>query len=144
MNVLLSIKPKYVESIINGHKTYEFRKVIFRNKYVDVVYVYATSPVKKIVGAFRVGDIIEDKPIILWSRLNEFSGMDETEFFNYFKNNKTGFAIEIRDVKKFKDPLDPAEVIPGFVPPQSFRYVKSSLIFEEDNDDPRGQRIKDY
>ena len=83
MNVLLSIKPKYVESIINGHKTYEFRKVIFRDKYVDIAYVYATSPVKKIVGAFRVGDIIEDKPIILWSRLNEFSGMDETEFFNY-------------------------------------------------------------
>jgi type I restriction enzyme, S subunit len=123
MSVLLSIKPRYAESIIAGLKKYEFRKILFKKKHINTVYVYATSPVKKIVGAFQIGDIIEDRPVILWDRLNEFSGMDEIEFFDYFKNNKIGFAIEIKDVKKFEAPLDPSEVIPGFVPPQSFCYV---------------------
>jgi type I restriction enzyme S subunit len=143
MNVLLSIKPRYAESIIAGLKKYEFRKILFRKKHINTVYVYATSPVKKIVGAFRIGDIIEDQPIALWDRLNEFSGMDKREFFDYFENNKIGFAIEIKDVKKFEDPLDPSEVIPGFIPPQSFCYVKFPLASDEDGDS-RNTILQDY
>lgn len=127
MNVLLSIKPKYAESIISGRKKYEFRKVIFKKNYFDIVYIYSTSPVKKIIGAFRVGDIIEDRPESLWDRLNEFSGLNEREFFNYFQNNKKGFAIEIKNVEKFEDSIDPVELIPDFVPPQSFCYINFSL-----------------
>ena len=53
MNVLLSIRPKYVEEIIKGNKRYEFRKSIFK-KNVEEVWIYATSPTKKIVGTFSV------------------------------------------------------------------------------------------
>ena len=35
MDVLLSIKPKYVKSIIEGEKRYEFRKAIFKNRDID-------------------------------------------------------------------------------------------------------------
>ena len=60
MNVLLSVKPKYAELIMMGCKKYEFRKVIFSNKHIDLTYIYSSSPVKKIIGTFRIGDIIED------------------------------------------------------------------------------------
>jgi len=53
MNVLLSIKPKYVDLILNGEKKYEFRRKIFRNE-TNKVYVYCTSPVKKIVAYFTI------------------------------------------------------------------------------------------
>jgi type I restriction enzyme S subunit len=49
MNVLLSIRPKYVEEIIKGNKRYEFRKSIFKKK-VDEVWIYATSPTKKLLA----------------------------------------------------------------------------------------------
>jgi predicted transcriptional regulator len=53
MNVLLSIKPKYVKAILNGTKKYELRKSAFRCKEdIERVYIYATSPVKKIVGIY--------------------------------------------------------------------------------------------
>jgi type I restriction enzyme, S subunit len=143
MNILLSIKPRYAESIIVGLKKYEFRKILFKKRHVNTVYVYATSPVKKIVGEFRIGDIIEDQPIALWDRLNEVSGMDKTEFFDYFKNDETGFAIEIKEVKKFEDPLDPCDVIPGFKPPQSFCYVNFSLDPVEDGH-LRNTTLQDY
>jgi hypothetical protein len=71
MNVLLSIKPRYVEAILKGDKRYEFRKNIFRNKDVENVYIYATSPVKKLVGFFKVGNILEDHPVCLWDQLKE-------------------------------------------------------------------------
>ena len=126
MNVLLSIKPKYVVEIMNGNKRYEFRKSIFRcREDVELVYVYSTSPVKKIVGVFTIETIIEDHPKNLWESFREFSGIVEEEFFSYFGGNKKGFAIAIGDVEVFEDPIDPKISIPGFVPPQSFRYVEA-------------------
>ena len=58
MNVILSIKPKYCEKIINGKKKVEFRRKIFKNENkIDLVFMYSTSPVKKIVGFFKIESI---------------------------------------------------------------------------------------
>ena len=122
MNVLLSIKPKYVEKIANGEKQYEFRKTIFRNKHVRKAYIYSSSPTKKIVGAFNIGQIIEDHPKRLWEDLWEVSGLDEHDFFTYFTDKKKGFAIEIERLTMFDSPINPNEIISDFSPPQSFCY----------------------
>jgi len=127
MNVLLSIKPKYVEKIVNGEKQYEFRKKIFKNKQVRKAFIYSTAPTKKIVGTFDIGNIIEDDPKRLWTTLQDVSGVNEKEFFNYFRNTEKGFAIEIEKLNVFDEPLDPNELISDFSPPQSFRYVNSEL-----------------
>ncbi|MBP2134241.1 putative transcriptional regulator [Methanomicrobium sp. W14] len=126
MNVLLSIKPRYVEKIISGKKRYEFRKVGFKET-VGEVYTYSSFPVKKIVGKFHVGQIIEDHPKNLWSQLQEFSGINEDEFFSYFKGKNNGFAISIDDMVTFDTPIDPWEMDSSFNPPQSFQYLKDSL-----------------
>ena len=127
MNVLLSIKPKYVEAITDGNKKYDFRKVIFKNKDVDKVYIYATAPVKKIVGSFIIGDIAKDSPEELWNQFKEFSGINDSEFFCYFRGCDTGFAIKIEELDLFKDPIDPREQFHNFVPPQSFCYTDISI-----------------
>ena len=122
MNVLLSIKPKYANRIIKGNKKYEFRKSVFKNRDLDMVYLYSSSPVKRIVGAFVIKNIIEKHPKQLWNEYKAFSGIDEDDFFDYFRGKEKGFAIEIGDVEVF-DPINPKEHIPGFVPPQSFCYT---------------------
>ena len=49
MNVLISIKPKYIEKIKQGIKTFELRKRIFKNyDKINTIYIYSTSPIKKI------------------------------------------------------------------------------------------------
>jgi len=128
MNVILSIKPKYVRSILSGVKRYEFRKSIFSEKYVQEAYIYVTAPIKRIVGLFEIGAIVRDSPEGLWNKLGTLSGMHEAEFFDYFKDTKIGFAIEIKHVEAFKSQYDPKELIPGFNPPQSFCYLKYSLL----------------
>ncbi len=43
MNVLLSIKPKYVEKIKNGNKKFEFRKSLFIEKNqtkIEKIFIY--------------------------------------------------------------------------------------------------------
>ncbi len=128
MNALLSIKPKYVESIMKGSKKYEFRKSNFKKKDIEKVFIYSTSPIKKIVGSFEIARVIEDHPIRLWNQLFMFSGLDYEDFFNYFKKLNRGFAIEIDNIDEFECPIDPEDLIPSFVPPQSFRYLDSSVF----------------
>ena len=59
MKVLLSIKPKFVESIIKGNKKYEYRKAIFK-KNVDTVVIYKTTPFCKIIGEFEIDGILSN------------------------------------------------------------------------------------
>ena len=127
MNVLLSIRPKYAEAITEGRKSFEFRKSIFKHHCIERVYLYATRPVSKVVGSFRVGEIISREPRLLWEELGRFSGVSSTEFFTYFKDNDIGFAIEIRDLELFQPPIDPSLLIERFTPPRSFRYIDGQL-----------------
>jgi predicted transcriptional regulator len=130
MDVLLSIKPKYARSIIEGGKRYEFRKTIFKNRGIDLIYIYSSSPVKKIVGSFEVGEILEDHPCDLWNNVKEYPGINDRDFFSYFKGKSRAFAIEIQNLQEFNDPIDPYETIPGFVPPQSYCYMDGLPVAE--------------
>jgi len=124
MNVILSIRPKYARMILSGAKRYEFRKCTFKNEHIEKAYIYETSPTKKIVGIFDIGDIISDSPKDLWDQFGHLSGMNEAAFFNYFRDIQIGFAIEIKHLVILDPPLDPREKISGFTPPQSFCYLK--------------------
>ena len=46
MNILISIKPEFVNKIIINEKLYEFRKSVFKED-VEKIFIYATHPVKK-------------------------------------------------------------------------------------------------
>jgi predicted transcriptional regulator len=127
MIAILSIKAKYVEEILNGNKKYEFRKTSFKRD-VSSILVYATKPVGKIVCKLQVGDIIEDRPQILWRDFKEFSGLSKKEFFAYFGNKNKGTAIEIKEVEEFPEPINPNGLIPNFVAPQSWSYIPEEKL----------------
>jgi type I restriction enzyme S subunit len=130
MDVLLSVKPKYVTSIMEGHKRYEFRKAIFRNRSVNRIFIYSSAPVQRIVASFEIGTIIEDNPSVLWNRVRDYAGIDDAEFFSYFAGRSRGYAIGIENLREFDEPIDPKAVIPGFVPPQSYCYMDGLVVAE--------------
>ncbi len=130
MKILLSIKPKYIKQILKGCKKYEFRKEIFKERYSNEIFVYSSSPIKKIIGKFKIGKIIEDSPEELWRQLKDYSGLSKEDFFQYFKEKQIGFAIEIVDFVLFDEPIDPKKLDPDFVPPQSYLYIKD-IFFNE-------------
>lgn len=129
MRILLSIKPEYVEQIEQHTKLFEFRKQKFKNVPSEIL-IYASAPVKRIVGIIQVRDIIEDTPISLWSRCRQYAGIKEKAFFEYFKGKNQGIAIEIKDYIKFETPIDPYKVNPDFIPPQSYAYLDN--IFSDE------------
>jgi type I restriction enzyme S subunit len=121
--VLLSIKPKYVKKILSGVKQYEFRKQIFKKESAKTVFIYSSSPEKKIVACFRVGKVIEGHPDYLWEQFWDVSGLSEREFFTYFSNRDTGYAIRIDELEPFPEPVDPHNLFERFIAPQSFCYI---------------------
>lgn len=121
-SILLSIKPRYVKSIIAGEKQFEFRKSIFRSSEIEKVYIYASAPIKKIVGYFNLGDIIQGEPLEIWERCSDLGGISEEEFFRYYEGKTKAFSLCIDKLNIFDNAICPYSTFENFTPPQSFMY----------------------
>lgn len=120
---LISIRPCFVEKILSGEKRLEFRRSWAVDQ-VDVLVIYSSSPIQKIVATARVVDVTEGSPSALWELAKiRKGGVTRQLIRDYFSGKKTGFAIGISDVMEFKQPVDPKKIFKEFRPPQSFRYL---------------------
>lgn len=124
MKVLLSIKPEFAEKIFEGTKKYEFRRSLFKNRDVKTVVVYASSPVKQVIGEFEIDNILMDDINQLWQKTKEYSGITKDFFFEYFNNKEKGYAIKIKHTKRYKKALSLKDDFKAS-PPQSFIYIHS-------------------
>lgn len=122
MKVLLSIKPIFAEQIFSGMKKYEFRRTIFKDQNVRTVVVYASSPIKQVIGEFEVEEVICAKIPTLWRRTYRNAGLSKQEFCQYFTGKDKGYAIKIRKTRKYKKPLSLSRDL-KVAPPQSFVYL---------------------
>ena len=123
MNVILSIRPTFCQSIFEGKKVYEYRKRVFKRTDVGKVYIYATKPICRIVGYFTIDEVIEDKKSYMWEKTHKDGGINKEYFDAYFKNCDMAHAIKIGEVVKLDNPIDPKKVIKSFTAPQNYRYV---------------------
>lgn len=122
MKVLLSIKPEFAEKIFNGTKKYEFRKSIFKNKDVDTVVVYASSPWQYVIGEFRIEKILNGNVDSIWEQTREFSGISEKFYRTYFAHKTNAYAIMIGHVTKYKKGKRLSDYNVNFAP-QSYVYI---------------------
>ncbi len=123
MKVILSIKPEFAEKIFNGSKKFEFRRRLYKNKDVKVVIVYASAPISKVIGEFEIGSVLHDDLGSLWDTTNEYSGISEEYYLEYFKGKENGYAIAVKKAEKYDQPVCIREKY-GLTPPQSFAYVQ--------------------
>lgn len=120
--ILLSINPKFAKKIFNGTKKFEYRKTIFKDNNVQAVVVYATRPVGKVIGEFRIKSVIEDTPTIIWRKTKRHSGVSQEFYSSYFSGRNKGFAIEIGELTQYDQPIDLNDLNVNRAP-QSFLYL---------------------
>lgn len=119
--VLISIKPEYVDKILNGTKKYEYRRTLAK-KDVSSLIIYSTWPVKEIVGEVDVVGTIEMAPSSLWEKTKKEAGISRKKYREYFKKRKKACAYVLGMVTKYetnKKLLD----IGVQQAPQSFLYL---------------------
>ena len=95
-NIILPIAPQYIEKILSGEKKYEYRKRLCKNN-ISRMYLYATAPVKGIVGEAEVIGKLEKNPKDLWNLTFQDSGIKVELFYKYFEKfglmGKTGVDL---------------------------------------------------
>lgn len=123
MKVILSIKPQFAKRIFEGSKKFEFRRSIFKNPDVNEVIVYASAPISKIIGEFKVDGVINSEVDDLWTKTKKYSGISEEYFKEYFEGKDKGYAIKIDKPKRYKHDKCIIETF-GIRAPQSFAYIK--------------------
>lgn len=99
--ILISIKPRYASLIFSGVKKYEYRKRLPKEAIIAVVY--ATNPIKKVVGEFTIEGFLEDYRDIVWEKTKKYSGITKEDFKKYFSNVDKAKALVIGDITIYKE-----------------------------------------
>ena len=125
--VLLPIKPRYAQPIMSGHKRVEFRKTVFARVPSHVV-VYASSPVQKVLGYFKVSDIDVAAVDALWAKYAPVGGIDKDDFVRYYAGREAGVAVGVGQVTAAAIPVGLADLGMDHRPPQNFMYVAPDVL----------------
>ena len=125
MNILLAIKPKYIEKILAKEKFYEFRKIIPKHN-IDKIYVYASYSISKIVGEFTTNKILCGNKDDIWSWCEMHAGISKNQFYSYFQLKDIAYAIEINNFIKYNNYINLKDL--NLKAPQNFYYLNNDHI----------------
>ena len=126
--VWISIKPRFAKAIFDGLKKYELRRIAPRVEPGSIALVYASAPIKSLVGAFRMRDIVVRPLDSLWSNVGHHSAIDRAAYDSYFAGKENGAAITIGQTWQATRRWSLDELRsrwPAFRPPQSYRYIST-------------------
>ncbi len=119
---IFSIKPVYAAKILSGDKKVEYRKCKC-NRNIKKILIYATAPIKMVIGEVSVNGILSDDPNKVWDLTHDDGGILKLEFDIYFLHKNVAFAYRLVDPIKYEKPHSLSEY--GIErPPQSFCYIK--------------------
>ncbi len=120
--ILLSIKPKYVEQIINGTKKYEFRKHLAKKR-IDKIIIYSSSPEQHVIGEVEVLGCLAMKVTPLWEYTKNNAGISRENYREYFKGCNNAYAYVLGKAIKYDFPKELKEYGVSHAP-QSFVYIE--------------------
>lgn len=133
--LFLSIKPEFANKIMAGQKTIELRKLRPHISIGDYVIIYASTPLRKVIGYARIKSIIKCTPSEMWSKYHNYLGIDEVRFANYYSGHSSAIGIELEKIHQCRNiTLEQLRMIDtNFRPPQGFRYISDSQIYHAIN-----------
>lgn len=126
--VLISLHPRFADAMDNGEKTVELRRRFPVVPAGTPILIYATLPRGELYGWARVIQVHSQPISELWEAFSSRVAVTKEEFDQYFFGCERGFAVELSSFEKLANPLQLARLrasIPGFHPPQSFRYLRN-------------------
>lgn len=124
---LLSIKPEYAFKILSGEKSIELRRSFPAiNGHPALILIYASSPIKAIVGCALLKKV-EKLPVMrLWNKYGKKACIHIDKFEDYFEGKDEGFALFLDRPITFSKALK-SEELDDFYPPQSYKYLNDEL-----------------
>lgn len=128
--LLLSVRPQFAESILDGSKTAEIRRQRPDVRSGTLVIIYATKPKGAIVGTARVSSMSQGTPGEIWERHKAHVGISREEFDSYLDGAVVAYALLLKRVQRLVPflTLEEMRAAAAFQPPQSYRYVNQEML----------------
>ena len=123
--LVLSLKPRFAEAILDGTKTVEVRRVMPRITVPTLALLYASGSERALVGTCVVQSVARYPIDELWQRHGTDTALTRPEFFAYLEGRDCGVALLLEHPKSLATPipLHTLRQAHGFRPPQSLSYV---------------------
>ena len=125
--ILLSLKPDYANLVFGGWKRAELRRRIARDMEGRNVFIYVSSPERRLRGGFTVGRVWSGSPEDVWQQVSRLAQVDRETFDSYYEGCSMAFAFAIVNIWEYKHQPDLAMLrkkFLDFVVPQSWRYLR--------------------
>lgn len=127
-NLLMSVKPKYAESLLAGSKLVEIRRR-FSSKWVGGrTVLYASRPLCALVGEATIKSVVSGTPLDVWSMFESQIGCSWEEFSAYVSSAVNVSAIDLADVMPYREPVPLSQLShllnEDLRPPQSYCDLK--------------------
>lgn len=129
-DVVLSIKPRYSEPIIEGLKTVELRRRFPINvPKGTLMYIYSTSPTRALTGIAEIEKVSKIPLEKMWNDFSDVACIPKDDFDSYFSGLEEGFVISLKNAKPLSREIGLEELRDRFEfeAPQSFIYAKPVL-----------------
>ena len=146
--MLISIRPRFVDRILDGSKTVELRRSRPLVLPGQPVLIYATSPTAAIVARCRIGSVETNSPEGMWSRHRDRVGVDRAEFDGYYADAKLAVALHLMDVERLLHPVTLRNLRRAgrFHPPQTWQFFSAEaavmLLGDENLDEQQGRTTR--
>jgi len=127
-DILISIKPKYVEEILSGKKTVELRRRAPRVPVGTRMWVYSTLPDAHVRMVATVEKLEEWSPSTIWKKNSSKMALSKSEYNGYVDGRSKVCALHLSKVMPLSTPLslqklrDKSQKVH---PPQFFKFLDS-------------------
>ncbi len=93
--IVLSLKPRFAEAILAGTKTVELRRTRPKIEVPTRALLYATTPVRALLGTCIITDVRSANLTALWHEYGSRSELSHNEFKHYFDGLDAGTALTL-------------------------------------------------
>ena len=129
--LFLSLKPHFARAILDGKKTVELRRIAPKIQPGYKILIYASSPVRQVLGTCRTVRLEVGHKSAIWERYKNQCGVTESEYEAYFEGVQDAVAIVVDNPCVLQEAPSLATLrnrVAGFRPPQSFRYLSKGML----------------
>ena len=138
--MLLSVRPRFAESILAGTKRAEIRRQRPRAHSGTPVIIYATKPLAAVVGTACIDSVYEGTPSCLWEHYYSQIGITREDYDSYTNGVSVLYMMILTKVHRLSCPLTLEDIreSTAFQPPRSYRYLDGRTLRTLVNGHPGG------
>jgi len=125
-DILISVHPRHVDSMINGRKTVELRRRPLKLSSGCRVWIYCTLPRGSVEALGIVRIVVAATPSKIWRDYGQQCGITKAEFDAYYSGSDMAYAIVFSVVRKLPLTFALGEIrrhLTSFQPPQFFKRL---------------------